>query len=73
MSFSHQIRVHMSHIKHPLVGDMVYGPKKQVLTEEGQMLHARVLGFVHPRTGEYMEFERPLPEEFEQVLRKVRK
>ena len=70
---THQIRVHMSHIKHPLVGDMVYGPKKQELTEEGQMLHARVLGFVHPRTGEYMEFERPLPEEFEQVLRKVRK
>ena len=70
---THQIRVHMSHIKHPLVGDMVYGPKKQALTEEGQMLHARVLGFVHPRTGEYMEFERPLPEEFEQVLRKVRK
>ena len=70
---THQIRVHMSHIKHPLVGDMVYGPKKQPLTEEGQMLHARVLGFVHPRTGEYMEFERPLPEEFEQVLRKVRK
>ena len=70
---THQIRVHMSHIKHPLVGDMVYGPKKQTLTEEGQMLHARVLGFVHPRTGEYMEFERPLPEEFEQVLRKVRK
>ena len=70
---THQIRVHMSHIKHPLVGDMVYGPKKQPLTEDGQMLHARVLGFVHPRTGEYMEFERPLPEEFEQVLRKVRK
>jgi 23S rRNA pseudouridine1911/1915/1917 synthase len=70
---THQIRVHMSHIKHPLVGDMVYGPKKQTLTEDGQMLHARVLGFVHPRTGEYMEFERPLPEEFEHVLRKVRK
>jgi len=70
---THQIRVHMSHIRHPLVGDMVYGPKKQPLTEEGQMLHARVLGFVHPRTGEYMEFERPLPAEFEQVLQKVRR
>lgn len=70
---THQIRVHMSHIKHPLVGDMVYGPKKQPLTEDGQMLHARMLGFVHPRTGEYMEFERPLPEEFQQVLQKVRK
>ena len=70
---THQIRVHMSHIKHPLVGDMVYGPKKQPLTEDGQMLHARVLGFVHPRTGEYMEFERPLPDEFQQILQKVRR
>ena len=70
---THQIRVHMSYKKHPLVGDMVYGPKKQPLTEDGQMLHARVLGFVHPRTGEYMEFERPIPAEFQQVLEKVRK
>ncbi len=70
---THQIRVHMAHIRHPLVGDMVYGPKKQPLTEDGQMLHAKVLGFVHPRTGEYMEFERPLPEEFQQILNKVRK
>lgn len=70
---THQIRVHMSHIKHPLVGDMVYGPKKQPLTEDGQMLHARVLGFVHPRTGEYMEFESPLPDEFENILKKIRK
>ena len=69
---THQIRVHMAHIHHPLVGDMVYGPKKQQLTQDGQMLHARVLGFVHPRTGEYMEFQRPLPPEFERVLAKVR-
>ena len=69
---THQIRVHMAYIHHPLVGDMVYGPKKQPLTEDGQMLHARVLGFVHPRTGEYMEFERPLPPEFTAVLRKLR-
>lgn len=68
---THQIRVHMAYIHHPLVGDMVYGPKKQPLTEDGQMLHARVLGFVHPRTGEYMEFERPLPPEFEAVLQKL--
>ncbi|MGN0712575.1 MAG: RluA family pseudouridine synthase, partial [Anaerovoracaceae bacterium] len=65
---THQIRVHMAYIHHPLVGDMVYGPKKQPLTEDGQLLHARVLGFVHPRTGEYMEFERPLPPEFMAVL-----
>ena len=69
---THQIRVHMAYIHHPLVGDIVYGPKKQPLTEDGQMLHARVLGFVHPRTGEYMEFERPLPPEFTAVLRKLR-
>lgn len=69
---THQIRVHMAYIHHPLVGDMVYGPKKQPLTEDGQMLHARVLGFVHPRTGEYMEFQRPLPPEFTAVLRKLR-
>ncbi|MGN1413238.1 MAG: RluA family pseudouridine synthase [Anaerovoracaceae bacterium] len=69
---THQIRVHMAYIHHPLVGDMVYGPKKQPLTEDGQLLHARVLGFVHPRTGEYMEFERPLPPEFEAVLQKLR-
>ena len=52
---------------------MVYGPKKQPLTEDGQMLHARVLGFVHPRTGEYMEFESPLPDDFENILKKIRK
>ena len=69
---THQIRVHMAYIHHPLVGDMVYGPKKQPLTEDGQMLHARVLGFVHPRTGEYMEFQRPLPPEFTAVLQKLR-
>lgn len=68
---THQIRVHMAYIHHPLVGDMVYGPKKQPLTEDGQMLHARVLGFVHPRTGEYMEFQRPLPPEFMAVLQKL--
>ncbi|MBR1990626.1 MAG: RluA family pseudouridine synthase [Firmicutes bacterium] len=70
---THQIRVHMAHLNHPLVGDMVYGPKKQALTEDGQMLHAKILGFVHPATGEYMEFERPLPESFEKILDKIRK
>lgn len=70
---THQIRVHMSHIKHPLVGDLVYGPKKQTINVEGQMLHAKVLGFVHPRTGEYMEFDSPLPEYFETILQRLRK
>ena len=66
---THQIRVHMASIKHPLLGDDVYGPKKSTL--EGQCLHAKVLGFVHPRTGEYMEFEVPLPEYFEKLLKKL--
>lgn len=70
---THQIRVHMAYINHPLVGDMLYGPKKQPLFQEGQLLHAGVLGFVHPSTGEYMEFCRPLPDEFQQVLEKLRR
>ncbi len=70
---THQIRVHMAYLNHPLVGDMVYGPKKPALTEEGQMLHAKVLGFVHPATGEYMEFERPIPEDFDKILEKLRR
>lgn len=70
---THQIRVHMSHIKHPLLGDFVYGPAKNQYGIQGQMLHAKILGFVHPTTGEYMEFESELPEEFQQVLEKMRK
>lgn len=70
---THQIRVHMAYINHPLVGDLLYGPKKQTLFDKGQLLHAGVLGFVHPSTGEYMEFSSPLPEEFEQVLGKLRR
>lgn len=69
---THQIRVHMAHIKHPLVGDGTYGPKKQPFGVEGQLLHAKILGFIHPRTGEYMEFERPRPEIFEKTLKKLR-
>ena len=68
---THQIRVHMASIKHPLLGDDVYGPKKSKYTLEGQCLHAKVLGFVHPRTKEYMEFEVPLPEYFEKLLNKL--
>ena len=70
---THQIRVHMSYIKHPLVGDFVYGPSKQPFSVEGQLLHAKILGFVHPRTGQYMEFERPRPEIFEETLNKIRR
>lgn len=64
---THQIRVHMKYIGYPLAGDPKYGPKK-TLPIEGQALHAGVLGFIHPRTGEYMEFEAPLPPEFENIL-----
>lgn len=70
---THQIRVHMTSIHHPLVGDSVYGAGKKNLGIEGQMLHAKTLGFVHPRTGEYMEFDSPLPDYFAEVLQKLRK
>ena len=69
---THQIRVHMAYIKHPLVGDKVYGPKKQPFNAEGQLLHAKTLGFVHPRTGEYMEFESIRPEIFDNILQSLR-
>ena len=69
---THQIRVHMTAIGHPLLGDSIYGPKKAPFRVDGQVLHARVLGFVHPTTGEYMEFEAPLPESFEKVLERLR-
>ena len=65
---THQIRVHMTYAGHPLLGDSVYGSKKQPFNLKGQVLHARVLGFVHPVTGEYMEFESPLPEYFQKLL-----
>ena len=68
---THQIRVHMAFIKHPLVGDTTYGPKKQSFNIEGQLLHAGVLGFVHPSTGEYMEFTSELPKYFTDVLAKL--
>ncbi len=70
---THQIRVHMAYIKHPLVGDLLYGPKKQTIPVEGQMLHAKTLGFIHPRTGAYMEFDSPLPTYFETILTELRK
>ena len=70
---THQIRVHMASIGHPLLGDQVYGPAKQPFHLNGQTLHAGVLGFIHPRTGEYMEFSAPLPDYFEELLTKLRR
>ena len=69
---THQIRVHMKYIGYPLAGDPKYGPKK-TLDINGQALHAGILGFDHPRTGEYIEFEAPAPALFEEVLRDLRK
>ena len=66
---THQIRVHMASIGHPLLGDLVYGPGKCPIPGlQGQTLHAGVLGFIHPRTGEYMEFTAPLPGYFAKLL-----
>lgn len=70
---THQIRVHMASLNHPLLGDSVYGPAKCPFKLQGQTLHAGVLGIIHPRTGEYMEFSAPLPEYFENLLEKLRK
>jgi len=70
---THQIRVHMASIGHPLLGDAVYGPKKcPFLKLTGQTLHARTLGFVHPKTGEYVEFHAPLPDYFSHILHVLR-
>ncbi|MBQ4233264.1 MAG: RluA family pseudouridine synthase [Firmicutes bacterium] len=68
---THQIRVHMTSIGHPLLGDTVYGPAKQPYKLNGQMLHAGILGFVHPVTGQYMEFEAEPPEEYLTTLKKL--
>lgn len=66
---THQIRVHLSSIGHPILGDPLYGPKKCPIPKlHGQTLHAMVLGFLHPGTGDYMEFTAPLPEYFEKLL-----
>ncbi len=65
---THQIRVHMSSIGYPLLGDTIYGPSKSPFHLTGQTLHARLLGFVHPRTNQYMEFSAPRPEYFTHLL-----
>ncbi len=68
---THQIRVHMSYIGHPIAGDPVYGPKNCIKELEGQCLHAGLIGFVHPRTNEYIEIESELPPYFQKFLKKI--
>ena len=69
---THQIRVHMAKIGHPLVGDLIYGFKKQRFNLKGQVLHAKRLGFIHPTTNKYMEFDSPIPTYFENLIIKLR-
>ncbi len=70
---THQIRVHMASIGHSIVGDPLYGIKKEKFNLNGQLLHAKTIGFVHPRTGKMMKFTSDIPEYFENVLEKLRK
>lgn len=70
---THQIRVHMASLGHPLLGDTIYGSSKNPYHLQGQALHAMILGFVHPITREYLEFQAPLPEYFIKLLDKLRK
>ena len=65
---THQIRVHMAYLGHPVAGDTVYGPSKPLKGLQGQCLHARAIGFVHPRTGAYLEFSSDLPAYFTRFL-----
>lgn len=68
---THQIRVHMASINHPVLGDHVYGPKSKRFKLDGQVLHARKIGFMHPTKGEYMEFEAGLPVYFNKVIKRL--
>lgn len=70
---THQIRVHMAYIEHPVAGDPLYGPAQTLRPNQGQFLHAEQLGFTHPRTGKYLEFRVPVPKIFEQQIQKLRK
>ncbi len=69
---THQIRVHMAYIGHPLLGDQTYGVKKPKIKNNGQLLHAKLLGFIHPTSGEYMEFELKTPEVFDIMIKKIK-
>lgn len=69
---THQIRVHMAYIGHPIAGDPIYGPAKVIKSLNGQCLHARKIGFNHPRTGEYLEFTSPLPDYFIKFLNSLK-
>jgi len=69
---THQIRVHFAYIKHPVVGDPLYGSGKKHFNLDSQALHAHLLGFIHPRTGKYLEFTSPLPEYFQDILVSLR-
>ena len=69
---THQIRVHMASIGHPLAGDPLYGPKKAITELKGQCLHAGLIGFIHPKTKVYMEFTSDLPEYFTSYLKKLK-
>ena len=68
---THQIRVHMAYLGHPVAGDDVYGPKKVITKLGGQCLHAKKIGFIHPKTNEYMEFDSQLPEYFAKFLKEL--
>lgn len=70
---THQIRVHMASINHPLVGDEIYGSKKQKIKASGQVLHAKTLGFIHPTKNEYIEFNSELPKYYKEILEKLRR
>ena len=69
---THQIRVHMASIGHPLIGDPVYGFKNQKYKLQGQALHAKTLGFIHPSKGSYMEFSTDLPKYFNELVEKIK-
>ncbi|GHU81534.1 pseudouridine synthase [Clostridia bacterium] len=69
---THQIRVHMSYLNHPVAGDIVYGPKKVIISLHGQCLHAAKFGFVHPVSNQYLEFEAPLPDYFTSFLKQIK-
>ena len=68
---THQIRVHMASIGHPILGDSMYGPSKCPFKLQGQTLHAKVLGITHPSTGKYIEVDAPLPEYFNKLLKQL--